>query len=237
MNYNDGSSDIKFFGKASLEELKERAKDYSEGNEDLEKTLLILWDKQIRTKACCVGHDDESYGYFCFLLDNDESFKYLKNIYQWLRMGEREEIKLSIENKSASLYFPRQYSNFVFSSLKELCNKEDELSEEFDSLLDIMNTCDTMNLISRFELSNKDVHIFVYNHFDCIIKLDDNVSYSIDDIEKNEPQLPFYVECSFADYERVHSYIQKHYANFEGYGLVFEPIDTIDYFDDQKKFK
>ena len=63
-NYNDGHVQTGFF-ESTREELEARAKDYSEGNEYLEKALLTLWDNNIKTAFCCAGHEnEESTGLF-----------------------------------------------------------------------------------------------------------------------------------------------------------------------------
>lgn len=82
MDYNNGFSHNDFYGH-SLSELKERAKAYSEGNEDFEQALLNMWAKDIRTMGCCIGHPkgDPKYtdgrGYLAFYLDNDNSHCFL----------------------------------------------------------------------------------------------------------------------------------------------------------------
>lgn len=37
--------------------LEQMAYDFSEGNEDLKNILMLLWESEIKTKACCSGHE------------------------------------------------------------------------------------------------------------------------------------------------------------------------------------
>ena len=57
MVYNDGNVHIDFYDKNSNKE--EIAEQFSEGDPELKKVLLELWKNNIKTVACCRGHNDK----------------------------------------------------------------------------------------------------------------------------------------------------------------------------------
>ena len=86
MNYNDRNIHNNFYDEP-IENLQVRARDYSEGNKDLEETLLNLWKQGVPTTSCCIGHekkednDESGIGFFIFKLDNPKSTEFLNLLY------------------------------------------------------------------------------------------------------------------------------------------------------------
>ena len=71
MSYNDGMPHMEFYD--TDEDKKEIAKEFSEGDEQLENYLFELWNNNIKTRACCRGHDDYSKkpAYISIIINDD----------------------------------------------------------------------------------------------------------------------------------------------------------------------
>lgn len=74
---NDGKVVDKEFSELSEEQKAEQAKEFSEGNKDLEDILLFLWSKGIKTIACCKGHENHGRPYVFFHINkiDDKVFR------------------------------------------------------------------------------------------------------------------------------------------------------------------
>jgi len=83
MNYNDGNVHTEIF-EQSTERQQEIAKDFSEGNKLLEKTLLELWKKNIKTIACCNGHEEKEARFYISLAIDDNSTSLASEIVDYI---------------------------------------------------------------------------------------------------------------------------------------------------------
>lgn len=86
------------------------AKEFSEGDIELEKLLLFLWKHEIETIACCAGHSDaerESYPYIAIKIKEeyiDELLKFVDNAYTPDIMISFTSYDYDTENKYVGLY-------------------------------------------------------------------------------------------------------------------------------------
>lgn len=96
MNYNDGYSHK--IDKLLIEEKKEAATAFSEGNPLLRDCLLLLWEHNITTYACCNGHDypQNIQNSFYLAMEVDEfSEKLIKKFCNWVQKLNTDYIKLN----------------------------------------------------------------------------------------------------------------------------------------------
>lgn len=68
MRYNDGQVHLEIYD--NNEDKVAIAKDFSEGDLLLERCLLQLWDSNIKTMACCEGHDG-GVSYLFLIIDSN----------------------------------------------------------------------------------------------------------------------------------------------------------------------
>lgn len=95
MNYNDGKIHTEFYNEDV--DRKEIAKQFSEGDEQLEKCLLELWDNGIQTTACCRGHDTNEHKCqpYISLKFNHGIHGLIDNLYNYICLPEnRHSIEL-----------------------------------------------------------------------------------------------------------------------------------------------
>lgn len=67
------------------EEEKRLAKEYSEGNKFLEKTLKECWERGIKTFASCGGHKEDYDSPYLGIIVDDTSILYIKKIIAQLQ--------------------------------------------------------------------------------------------------------------------------------------------------------
>ena len=85
------------------DEFNEKIKEWSEENEYLYSLLYFCAEKNIKTIACCAGHDKHPWPYISFVLD-EERIIYLKNIIAVIE---------SVDNIAISCDY-RHHSNVIF---------------------------------------------------------------------------------------------------------------------------
>ncbi len=100
---NDGQPYLLELNDGEFQNNKERlAKEFSEGCESLEKLLLLLWDNNIATIACCKAHTDRidsdglkksANAYICFLVDDIVPEFWMRVAYP-LKRQYKNDIKL-----------------------------------------------------------------------------------------------------------------------------------------------
>lgn len=61
------------------EDFIQTLKQWAEGNEYLFSLLYLCWEKNIKTYACCAGHEEKNTPYIGIIL-NETSFKYVESI-------------------------------------------------------------------------------------------------------------------------------------------------------------
>ena len=122
MKYNDGHPHDDFYSK-SPEELEKIAKEFSEGNEILQQTLLNLWQKGIKTRGCCNGHNDSIRKPYISLEVSENNLLWLIGIINSILdvAGEDVEIDFSGQkNMLITTIIPtEEQKNFIFNILAQ----------------------------------------------------------------------------------------------------------------------
>lgn len=212
MNYNDGKIHTEFYNEDV--DRKEIAKQFSEGDEQLEKCLLELWNNGIQTTACCRGHDTDEYIYrpYIMLKFDHNIYGLIDNLYNYMVLPENRD--------SIGLDFGYDYKNgrFNFSitmdseQSKQQCLNfisrclNNHKSDDLPTLGNIASVANDLlvfacinNLDCRFTVaSDKDMN-FYYTHpgirpifGDSDLHLD-NI---IDDIKDNHSLPPVPISCN-----------------------------------------
>ena len=243
MNYNNGSSDMRFFDSASEEELQERAKDYSEGNSDLELTLLNLWNHRIKTKGCCIGHNDNSKGYLSFMLNDKNSYKYLNEVFRLHQRLDVKDIEFMIDEECATMYYDRRIGSAVLYSLRRISemdfSKKNEDPKELEFVKKIVDFCNRLGLRCNFIVLKDGVELAIYSRYVRLSRDTYDAPFSLTD-SNSEIKFPFYAECSYSDLEQVFKILEEHQSLFEKFASIGRPIEThfVDWnFSDQSQFK
>ncbi|MCR4581407.1 MAG: hypothetical protein K5666_02725 [Bacilli bacterium] len=155
-----------------LAEKDKYAKEFSEGNEYLEKALLHLWDKGLATTGCCAGHpveETEHYIYnnnptmtFCFDDNCEELIKLISS------MNKKNIIDLSIcvgaQLRTVSLNGVKEKTTEFFT---DMCNDYTNVDENIRGLFSLALSTD---LTGDYEIpSSIDVYIkYKDGEVDCI---------------------------------------------------------------------
>lgn len=214
--YNTGSSDDNFYD-ASPNELLERAKDYSEGNKNLEITLLNLWKNGIKTIGCCIGHNEynplyyNGIGYIAFRLDNDNAFKYLNMIYVLYKKLRIENIDLLIDEGSTSIHFPYKYSNIIFGVLKKLSKTDFSKYNSIMKIEPIIETIDfskSINMSFDCMITSKTIKTAIYNEEDLEVVFPDEAIVPLNNCD--EISFPFVVKCNYDNINKITELIKDY---------------------------
>lgn len=62
--------------KIPVNELLQALQEFSEGSKGLEECLRVMWNNNLKTHACCAGHDDLDLAYIA-MRENTDLFQYL----------------------------------------------------------------------------------------------------------------------------------------------------------------
>ncbi len=214
MSYNDGNPQDNFYGE-SEENLQVRARDYSEGNKDLEITLLNLWKQGIPTNSCCIGHekrednDESGMGYFIFELKNPKSTKYLNLIYKMFEEIKVEGIYLSINPYYISVNFPREYGDLIFKMLNkisetDLSKKNEEL--EINPILEAIELAKNNNLFYSCSVEQGKIKISIYDYINN--NYSEIPTIALEDC--NELKLPIILECTYQNINKLTELVTKY---------------------------
>lgn len=135
MSLNDGQVYLDFFDKK--EEYKKMAEDFSEGDSLLKETLLKLWEKGIKTIACCKGHEDKSApAYISFIMDHN-SMETIQSTCDYLYMQDGD-ITLNFLNSEEdynifSIHMKTEEDkNKYLKFIQSILNKENENQQPND---------------------------------------------------------------------------------------------------------
>ena len=161
------------------QELQRLANEFSEGNIYLEKTLLTLWQNNIKTQGCCNGHGDVSYPYINLLVDGSNIFK-INNI-----------IKFFIENDiGCTITFCQSPTNFwisismnhnekeekknkIFQLIEKLANQEEyQIVDPISALNNLSIFCKSQNLVMKYNISKEHNTLEIKQPFH-LFKVDD----------------------------------------------------------------
>ena len=214
MNYNDGNIYDNFYDEP-IEKLQARARDYSEGNKDLEATLLNLWKQGVPTTSCCIGHekkednDESGIGFFIFKLENPKSTEFLNLIYIMFEEIKVEGIYLDISSNYISVNFPREYGNLIFKMLNKLSEKDLSLENEeleINPILEIIELAKKNNMFYSCTIEQGKIQITIY----------DDTKHNYSEIprialeECNELKLPIILECTYQNIDKLTELVTKY---------------------------
>lgn len=214
MNYNDRNIHNNFYDEP-IENLQVRARDYSEGNKDLEVTLLNLWKQGVPTTSCCIGHekkednDESGIGFLIFKLDNPKSTEFLNLLYIIFEKIKVEGIYLDISPNYISVNFPREYGDLIFKMLnklseKDLSKKNEEL--EINPILEVIETANKNELFYNCSIEEGKIQISLYDY------IKDNYSEipKISLEECSELKLPIVLECTYQNIDKLSELVTKY---------------------------
>lgn len=153
--------------------LNKLSEEYSEGDIQLQNTLLNLWKNGIETYACCKGHDMGSYyhiPYIAMYLDNN-NLTFFKNLYESIYLLDdgisiefnyRKNIKLHTcciymrreENKTSGL-------NYINDCLN---NKEIKIkNDNFDNIIFLLEYAKDNEIDMEYSINSKKMNIWFKN--------------------------------------------------------------------------
>ena len=101
MNYNDGKEHTEFY-EGSETDLEQVAEQFAEGDSLLKDCLLKLWNQNIKTSACCKGHNDKDIPYLSIIINKD-SQDLLQTICNYINMN-GDNMELSFDSASTKDY-------------------------------------------------------------------------------------------------------------------------------------
>lgn len=151
-----------------LDKQRELAIKYCEGNENLYKLLLLLWENGIFTIGCCGSHYYEDNGnlwnsigrvYFGILITDEKGLQFASYVISMLNKFKEYDLKCTISGPHPDTYYldfsfhiPRKYSDEL---LKELCiflkkeKNNNSICTELSNSLKILSD----NIFSYFTIS------------------------------------------------------------------------------------
>ena len=192
MNYNDGAvKDV-----TQIEDKRKAAHDFAEGNIYLEELLNNCYDNGIITKACCAGHDKNTFTPYIVFYLSKENENYI--------------------NAIMTLLINRGWS-FKFSKIKEenyptfyiKCPNDYDYNEFFIELNDILNISKNMEF-SRLDL---DKHVSLI--YDALLSIDEgDFGISINNNKKT-------IIASLKNLYEVISYDEPLLSNYFDYIIRF----------------
>ncbi len=120
-----------------LKNKEKYAEQFNEGNKDLYKLLLELWNRNIETVGCCTGHN-KTQAYIAFSLENDYN-----KILNLLSSIPKEKIRIGFvkqetRGKSGCVgihTLDKEYNKTFFKEIIEILDKK----EKDDFLEKVMN--------------------------------------------------------------------------------------------------
>lgn len=138
------------------------AKIFSEGNPDLEKLLLDLWDREIETYMCCTGHEIGDAAYVMVYLpldDKERMYNVISSVYNLTgvstRIGrEHQKDSILIDVKS---YITDRFFRTINSNLDKNISKN-EVDVEIYNIIE---------MLSKFNYENYDLYCEINNYDDC----------------------------------------------------------------------
>ena len=139
MIYNNGSTTN--FDK--IEDYIKAAKEFSEGDKELEKLLLYCFSNRIKTVACCKGHkENKSLPYIAFSYnENNKEF-----IYNLMSLFNNYDINISFVKSIGGYIFSIRSIKEDFELFKTINNyleektKDINITDDFKQYIDIMDT-------------------------------------------------------------------------------------------------
>lgn len=196
MIYNDGQVHTDFYDK-EVDKI-EIAKQFSEGDIQLQDCLLKLWEKGIKTLACCRGHGDTSIAYISLVFDENSS-DLIYNICDYMYFSE-EPVELDFSNHkdydSVSIDMPSERSKHQWLDFISKCANNQNYDFSFSTAIpttamELLAFANREGLSCRYSV-NKDEMMFGYCQPGVLQVFGDNalqLDDIIDDI-KTKGELP-----------------------------------------------
>jgi len=163
LEYNDGKVYNDFYDK-NKEEKQKIAKLFSEDNLYLEKLLLNLWDNNIKTQSCCIGHNEEAH----ITIKFDDNEDYLNKIFAFFSIVQIKDLEICLNvsrnNATYTFYIPLEYRDFIFEKMNQLINHhENKLSNTMNYLLKLLKIAANNNYCFEAKIINNEVKLELYN--------------------------------------------------------------------------
>lgn len=175
MSYNNGKS----LNINEISDIEKAIQDFSEGNIYLEKLLLECYKNNIKTFACCTGHEnEESLPYIAFPYSK-ENEQFICCLLSELKDS---DVEFSYSKTPvASSYFNLEFKNYdykCFQIITDIVNRFDksknyylELPEDLKNYFNIINTIEYFDFIEVDRNTNSNYFQFGY------IKEEDSYNY------------------------------------------------------------
>ena len=205
MSYNDGKVHTEFYDKkVNIEKI---ADDFSEGDSKLKSILLALWKNNIKTNACCKGHNDGRPAYISFII-NENVKKIIQATSEYLYLQD-SKIKLTFVCSSSKEYDTftvymndekgkENYLNLINNLLSQR-NENKEINNNIPEYgYHLLKFARTVGLNCMF-IVKKDKMMFGYNRPETLQIFDENSPLLEDIIQSiketgNIPLVP--INCS-----------------------------------------
>ena len=198
-----------------LAEKEKYAKEFAEGNENLEKALLCLWGKGLTTTACCAGHPVEeteeyiNYNNPAITFYFDDDYEELVRLISSLDKNNIINIDFFVgsELKTVSIQGIKERTNEFFI---DMCKDNNIIDENIKKILDLMKSTE---LTGDTEIP---ATISIYIKYK-----DGNIDFvGLSTIDK-----------SIADKIKQHFKCEEYnYCDIKHYSFKMEDLDFINYF-------
>lgn len=115
----------------SIKNFEQAARDFSEGNKELEQLLLDCFNNSIMTTACCAGHVERGQKPYISFKLNELNKKYYDNLLLQLSESGYEFRYIKVENNQSHIqieeneYFDFSSPSLLFQRITEIIKKTD----------------------------------------------------------------------------------------------------------------
>lgn len=189
--------------RVSLDELKNNqenfAENFSEGNPNLKRLLLTLWDKNIETVGCCAGHELETgYENANIGIKFDNIINYLPALINKLiqtNLDFRIGFNLGTNNGGKLTGFtikdPKDTNELFITLTDELKKLNEESFDDkcFDEVVEIMKIIKDRNLGFYPGTDYSDIFQIHYHNLDKVFILVTNIDYILDYLDESNAEL------------------------------------------------
>jgi len=216
MTYNDGYEHIDFYDKK--EDYNDIAEQFSEGDTKLKDCLLELWSNNIKTAACCKGHDNSS-AYISFIID-ENSFDLIRATTEYLYL-QNGKIELDFINSK------KDYNTFIVYMIGE-----EDKNNYFKFINNYLNNKININISNNkiFTYANYLLHFAKKAGLDCrytvqkdemmigycfpgVLQIFDNDAKSLDELMSTIETGSIPLTPMFCDENSIERFINVLYPN------------------------
>ncbi len=127
---------------------------FSEENKDLKNLLFNLWENNIETYMCCVGHVEDDAAYIMLYLPFNDPKIY--NIINSVITLKDVQIRLGKEHKTEKLLIDiRSFSNnFFFKKINDNLNNVKEVKPEIKNIISVLEKFNYKTTDLYYEIIN-----------------------------------------------------------------------------------